>query len=58
MSENQPSENTVKTAFFVVLAIGFATLYTAVALDPTPPRHCNAGTVEALFTACDQRASR
>lgn len=52
------SENTVKIAFFTVLAIGFATLYAAVALDPAPPHRCTIGTVEALFTPCDQRASR
>lgn len=52
------SENTVKMALFTVLAIGFGTLYAAVALDPAPPRRCNAGTVEALFTPCDQRVTR
>lgn len=58
MSEQQPDETTVKAALFTVLAIGIGTLFAAVSLDPAPKHRCNAGTVEALFTPCDQRVTR
>lgn len=55
MPENQPSETTVKAALFTVLAVGFATLYAAVVVDPAPPRQCNPGTIPGVFMPCDPR---
>lgn len=58
MSQNKATESTILTALCLVLGIGVATFCAAMLLDPAPPRHCNPGTVEALFTPCDQRVTK